>query len=125
MRTGFQGNVTTFQPSEKGVELDIAGCEPGDVATVLNTFLLEHGFKLEKGDPMNGTYGTGSSVGRVIVGGFAKRAKYDVSVGPAEGGNVHASVTSAMSGAGGGVIGVLKERKQRTRFLDDLESYLA
>ncbi len=46
---------------------------------------------------MNGTYGTGS----------------------------HASVTSAMSGAGGGVIGVLKERKQRTRFLDDLKSYLS
>ena len=64
----------------------LAGAVLSFLTTLLNTFLLENGFKLEKGDPVNGTYGTGSSVGRAIAGGFAKRAKYDLSVASVEGG---------------------------------------
>jgi hypothetical protein len=74
---------------------------------------------------MNGTYGTGSSVGRAIAGGFVKRAKYDVRVSPTEDGSIQAGVTSAMSGAYGGAIGVLKERKQRARFVEDLKAYVS
>jgi hypothetical protein len=125
MQTDFHGTVTAFEPTEKGAEIDFTGCGPSDVAQLIGSFFLTTGFKLEKGDAMIGTYGSGSGAVRVLAGGFAGRKKYDVSVTPVGDQTVHASVTSSMSGAGGGLIGVMKEKKQRGRFAEDLKAYLS
>jgi hypothetical protein len=124
MDVTFKGTVTTFQPTDKGAEIDFSGCAPDDVAQLLGTFFANSGLRLEKGDPANGTYGSGSSLGRIAAGGFAGRRKYEVKLASADGATVHATVASAMSGMSGGAIGLVKERKQRRQFVDSLKSYL-
>jgi hypothetical protein len=125
MQTDFQGTVTSFVVTDKGAEIDFGACGTDEVAHLVESFFLSSGFKLEKGDPTVGTYGSGSSAARILAGGFVKRKKYDVSIRPIDVSNVHASVASTMSGAGGGAIGVMKERKQRARFADELKAFLS
>jgi hypothetical protein len=50
--------------------------------------------------------------------------KFDVRISSSDT-EVHASVASAMSGFSGGVIGVVKERKQRAKVIENLKIYLA
>jgi hypothetical protein len=125
MQTDFRGTVASFKPTDKGAEIDFSGCGAAEVAQLLDAFFQSSGFKLEKGDPMVGTYGSGNSAARVLLGGFVGRRKYDIIVRPGDADTVHAFVTSTMSGAGGGALGVMKERKQRARFVGELKAYLS
>jgi hypothetical protein len=125
MQTDFHGTVASFQPTDKGAEIEFSGCAPGDVARLIDSFFLSSGFKLEKGDAMVGTYGSGSGTARLLAGGFVGRKKYDVSVRPVDPATVHATIASTMSGASGGLIGMMKEKKQRAAFADELKAYLS
>jgi hypothetical protein len=124
MSTELEGKLTTFKGTDKGAEMVFRSSNSDYVASRIRSFFEGNGFKLEKGDPTNGTYGSGSSVGRVAAGGFAGRSKFDVRISSSDT-EVHASVASAMSGFSGGVIGVVKERKQRAKVIENLKTYLA
>lgn len=64
-------------------------------------------------DGWSGEAEVGSAVGRALGGGFVRRMKltYFVAQGPAQGYWV-LTITPAMSGAGGGVLGVSKAKKE-------------
>jgi hypothetical protein len=85
--------------------------------------LASVGLSLEQGTTTEGIYGSGSKAGRAIGGGVIKRRKYTVGISVGDGG-VRLSMQSAMSGIGGSVIGVIRERKQRRKFVASLRSYL-
>jgi hypothetical protein len=131
--------VEAFSPTDKGVEVDVSGSDPAQVADVVEGFFLSNKFRLESGDKHNATYGMGSAVGRVIGGGLVKRAKYGVAISqpqltdparpdvtgePATGPLVHISIASQMSGASGSLLGISREKKQRRQFVEDLKAYL-
>lgn len=132
-------HVEAFVPTDKGVEVDVVGAAPAQVAEAIERFFLTNKFRLESGDSLQGTYGIGSAVGRAIGGGLVKRAKYGVAITqtqqpdpgrpdlpgePTEGQRVHVSIASQMSGASGSLLGVSREKKQRRQFVEDLKGYL-
>jgi hypothetical protein len=100
------------------------GCEyvfeDTDVSTFSNTLcslFAAEGYRLEKGSPVSGIYGKGSTVGRLLIGAAAKRFKFKVDVLP-EGNGVRLRVVRGMSGASGGLIGWFTMKKELSRIVD-------
>ena len=123
MQTAFAGKVRSFQPSEKGADVEFVDCTADDVVAVAEQFLASVGLSLERGTTAEGIYGSGSRAARAIGGGVIKRRKYAVGISIGDGG-VRLSMQSAMSGIGGSLIGVIRERRQRKKFVANLRSYL-
>jgi hypothetical protein len=109
-------------PTDKGVDLLLAGCTADEAAQEMNTFLLGVGFSLSRGSLREGVYELGDAAGRLFVGAFVKRAKFTVRVQPTDRG-VSVSVVSGMSGVSGGAIGVVREGKQRKQLAADLRAH--
>jgi len=124
MGTSFTGRVTSFRPTDRGVDIGFSDSVAEEVRMILDAFLREEGLKLDKGAPADGVYVSGSAIGRIAGGGFANRRKYNVTVRSSGDGVVHASIASAMSGMSGGGLGVMKERKQRRQLLEKLQAHL-
>jgi hypothetical protein len=125
MDAAFAGKVASFQPNDKGADIEFTGSAAEDVRMLLDAFLREDGLKLDKGAPADGVYVSGSALGRIAGGGLVNRRKYNVTVRSTGEGSVHASIASAMSGMSGSVLGVMKERKQRRQFVEKLQAYLS
>jgi hypothetical protein len=109
-------------PTDKGVELLVGDCTADEAAQALSTFFLGIGFAHSRGSLREGVYEVGDPAGRLFIGAFAKRAKFNVRVQPTDRG-VSVSVVSGMSGMSGGAIGVMKEGKQRKQLAADLQAY--
>ena len=82
-------------------------------------------YNLESGTPVNGVYGIGSRVGRVLAGGLAKRYKYNLSVSDGDDGEVVLSLTPAMHGGSGGIIGASKLKKETKRLIALIDDSMA
>lgn len=109
--------------TDKGVNISIAGAPIQDVSNLLAEFFMSRAFILGSGIPSAGVYETGSKGTRVALGGLIKRQKYSVSVwGDAN--LVNAIIQSEMSGASGGVLGVVSERKCRDEIKSALQYFL-
>jgi zinc ribbon protein len=116
--------VTSLQTSPKGAEVWFSGADVSTVSDVLAMFFNSNGFALEKGSAENGTYGLGSSSGRLIGGGFTKRQLYSVAVSQGDG-FVHAKLQTAMSGWSGSIVGVVREQQGRSTFAAQLQTFLS
>jgi hypothetical protein len=123
MGPGFQGTVVGFRPTDNGAEIDFANASVEQVATLLEGFLQSDRFRLEKGTALNGSWGSGSALGRALGGGFVRRRKFEVKIA-ASGNGVHVDVRSVMSGISGSVLGVSRERAQRKDFVAKLKTFL-
>lgn len=92
-----------------------------ETANKLSRFFEAEGYKLESGTPVDGVYGIGSNVMRVLFGAFAKRYAFSVKI--LESGSVSTVVVDkAMSGAMGGAIGYSKMKKEFARIRDGVQS---
>lgn len=80
------------------------------------------GYKLEEGTKLRGVYGNGSAAMRALVGGFAKRNKFSVSIEPNANNGFNIVFDKAMSGAMGGLIGVSKMNKEMDQVQQMLSS---
>lgn len=78
---------------------------------------------MDSGSPISGLYTTGSAGGRAVLGGLANRKKYNVNVW-ADSTQTYATVESAMTGASGSVLGVVRERKGRDEIKGQLHIFL-
>lgn len=123
MQIALAANISSFRPSDKGADVEFVDCTTDDVARVAEQFLASVGLILEKGTTADGIYGSGSKVGRAIGGGVITRRKYVVAISAGDAG-VRLSMQSAMSGIGGSVIGLIREKRQRKRFVASLRAYL-
>ncbi len=117
------GTVQSFQATDTGATIVVTGASPEWVAAQFQAFFFREGYKLEKSEGMNATYGKGNAVARLLLGGLVKRSKYEVSVSATTGG-VTATLASAMKGYGGGALGVVKEKKVRATLFEDLKAFL-
>jgi hypothetical protein len=108
--------------TDKGVDLLLADCTADEAAQAMNAFFLGIGFRLSRGSLREGVYELGDAAGRLFVGAFVKRAKFNLRIQPTDRG-ISVSVLSGMSGVSGGAIGVVREGKQRKELAADLQDY--
>jgi hypothetical protein len=122
--SAFSGRVLGFQQTEKGADVLFGATTIAEVYTLAANFLVAGGFELEEGGPARGTWARGNAAARLVAGGFVARAKYTVIIVETTDG-VHLTFQSAMSGWGGSLVGVARERIQRKDFVDRLQSHLS
>lgn len=115
--------LSQFNATDKGANLTFVGYSTEDVGNILRDFFLFSGFTMESGTPISCLYTTGSAGGRAVLGGLSDRKKYTVSVW-ADATQTYAKVESAMSGASGSVLGVVRERKGRDQIKNQLHLFL-
>ena len=121
--TDSHPTLKQLMPTEKGMNISISNTTIENVSNLLAEFFMAKGFVLGSGTITSGVYETGSAGSRVVIGGFAKRQKYSVSIlGDAS--IVNAMVQSEMSGASGSVLGVVRERKGRDEIKSALQFFL-
>jgi len=118
-----QPHLSQFIATDRGANLTFIGYSSNDVGNILRDFFMFAGFTMESGTPISGLYTTGSVGGRVLLGGLANRKKYSVSVW-ADATQTYAQVESAMSGASGSVLGVVRERKGRDEIKGQLHIFM-
>ncbi len=82
--------------------------------SIYNIFIAEH-YALEEGTKLDGIYGIGSAAGRILIGGLTKRNKFSVKIFTTPDGGTLIHFDKAMSGMGGGLIGVSKMNKEFNR----------
>jgi hypothetical protein len=92
-----------------------------DIADKAALYLGSRGYHLESGTKAQGVYGRGSAAARVLLGGFAKRMKYNVTIGK-EGESVALVVAKGMTGLGGGLWGASQEKKELQTIISGLQS---
>jgi hypothetical protein len=117
-------NVVGIVPLEKGAMVDLTDATAQEAAQALGEFLAAQKYRLEQGTPVNGVYGSGSKVARAVLGGMVKRSKYDVTIAE-NAGTVRITLVSAMSGWSGSVLGMAREKKQRTQLFEQLKTHFA
>ncbi|MBT3318967.1 MAG: hypothetical protein HN389_04255 [Clostridia bacterium] len=81
---------------------------------IYNMFIAEH-YALEEGTKIDGIYGIGNAAGRFWGGGFVTRNKFSIKIftTPDDGTLIH--FDKAMSGMGGGIMGMAKMNKEFDR----------
>lgn len=118
-----QPHLSQFIATDKGANLTFVGYSANDAGNILRDFFMFAGFTMESGSPISGLYTTGSAGGRVLLGGFSNRKKYSVSVW-ADATQTYVQVESVMSGASGGVLGAIRERKGRDETKGQLHMFM-
>ena len=99
------------------------GLTPEAAARATRDFFLAEGYRLEAGDLHNAVYGIGTTMTRILFGGFAKRYKFKVQIIPSEAG-CSVQVDKGMSGIMGGAIGYSKMKTELVRVREALHSSL-
>lgn len=97
------------------VELNKQNRDWKEISVSIYNMFLQENYALEEGTKIDGVYGIGSAAGRILIGGFSKRNKFSVKLftTPEHGTLIH--FDKAMSGMGGGLIGVGKINKEFDR----------
>ena len=91
------------------------------VVAAVAAYFAARGYALEEGAPHDGMYGTGSAVGRALLGGFVPRYKFKVAVYSGEGVAL-LDFSKGMSGAVGGALGAAKMAKEFTAIQEELKA---
>jgi hypothetical protein len=117
--------IENMKLNDRGAAFVFSGATPEAIADEFERFFVSEGFALEEGTKLMGVYGSGSSKGRALGGGWVNRRKFDVRIAAGDRGLVEAAVISAMSGWSGSLVGVAKERRGRKAMNLALESNFA
>jgi len=117
-----KGKLTSVDITRKGGNFCFQGVDPDVVADELYAFFTRRGYRLESGTRLDGRYGTGNEVLRLLLGGLVKRYKFRIRIRP-QGQSVWLDVTKAMSGAWGGLIGVMAMSKETKTIAEAIQSH--
>lgn len=117
-----KGKLTSVDVTKKGGTFCFQAVDAEIVAEELHTFFKRRGYKLEAGTKLNGTYGTGNPVLRVLLGALVKRYKFKIQIRP-QGQSVWLDVTKAMSGAWGGLLGVMAMSKETKTIAEAIRTH--
>lgn len=102
-----QFKIVHFQEVNNKIQYVFENCSPEQLANALGALMQQQGYRLEEGNPVNGTYGIGNKVMRILFGAFVKRYAFQVYITP-NGPNTNFEFSKGMSGMSGGVIGIAK-----------------
>jgi len=112
--------ASAVQQEENSINFAFQGVKPLAVAAALASFFKTQDYRLEGGEKLSGTYGTGSDVLRLLLGGFAKRSKFNFQI-ELRGPSVVLTVSKGMSGILGGAIGYSRMKKEMARIFAELQ----
>ena len=94
------------------------------LAVKVNEYLKKQGYKLESGTNLDGVYGKGNKVMRILFGAFVKRFEWHVEISELNG-STGLIFTKTAKGYIGGVIGVQQVKKEYQRITGILEAFHA
>jgi len=97
------------------VEFNKQGRGWQEVSETIYSMFLQEQYALEEGSKIDGIYGIGSAAGRFLAGGFTKRNKFSIKIFTTPDGGTLVHFDKAMSGMGGGIIGIAKMNKEFDR----------
>ncbi len=97
---------------------------PDELGVKVKEYLSKSKYKLESGTPVNGVYGKGSKVLRVLFGAFVKRFEWQVTIAKHED-KTGLVFTKLAKGYVGGVIGVQQVKKEYQRITETLKAFHA
>jgi hypothetical protein len=110
--------VTTGEATKEAVESDVSVEEIDDgrrihffkmqvdrVAQLMADRFKANDYKLESGEVIDGTYGTGSDLMRILFGAFAKRYKFNVKVFKGDNETMVDVTKDTVSKVSGGLLG--------------------
>jgi hypothetical protein len=117
-----RSRATSIRTDAKQAVLCFQSAEPRAVASDVGSFFKKEGYRLESGTPLKGIYGKGSDVMRILLGGFAKRYKFDITIQPQDQ-YVWVTIGKGMSGAMGGAIGYMAMNKEANRVFAAMKTY--
>ncbi len=102
-----QFKIIHFQEVNNKIQYVFENCHAEQIANAVGGFMHQQGYRLEEGNPMNGVYGIGNKVMRILFGAFVKRFAFQVYI-TQNGPNAQMEFGKGMSGFSGGVIGIAK-----------------
>ena len=109
--------LISFAHLGSGFEATVAGISINEIARDIANIFCEEGYQLDSGTPVNGIYATGSSVNRILLGGFAKRSKFEINI-YSDGPNTTVALSSGMTGMSGGILGVSRMKSETERIIN-------
>ncbi len=101
-RPGDKDTVLVYPDTEPDTEVDT---EADALSEAVDEFFGARKYRLESGEPGGGTYGVGNDILRVLFCAFHKHPAIRVVVDPHPEGGSTCTVTKAVTGGMGGVIG--------------------
>ena len=114
--------ATSVQHTSKGVVIHFQQVDANALAQDVSSFFSVHLYRLESGTPLNGVWGAGSAVRRLLFGGFAKRNKFRITF--QQNGDFQAlAFDKAMTGWIGGLHSVLRTSQETKKLVGQLHSY--
>lgn len=112
--TGFGKFVKEEHVNNSTITFWYSETDEKSLANAVNTMFTSEGYKLEEGTDSNGTYGKGSAGMRMILGGFAERQKFSISI-TGEDAMQKLQFSTGMSGLSGGALGKSKTEREFSR----------
>ncbi len=110
----------------KATEFRYNASELNSIVDGVGQFFAQRGYRLESGQPDNGTYGIGNNILRMLFGAFVKRYSFNVTIAMSDDQRCVVFVLAkAMSGAMGGVIGHSKMTKEYNAIVSALSAGVA
>jgi len=97
------------------VEFNKQGRNWQEVSESIYNMFLQEKYALEEGTKIDGIYGIGNAAGRFWGGGFVTRNKFSVKLFTTPDGSTLIHFDKAMSGMGGGIMGMAKMNKEFDR----------
>lgn len=108
--------LASYQQLPEGGAYCFAYADPQIVGADIADFFLLQGYRMESGHLMMSNWGKGSDVARAFLGGFVDRFLFTVQINP-QPPYIWVSITKAMSGMMGGVIGYAKMNTEVQRIV--------
>jgi hypothetical protein len=93
-----------------------------ELSEMLEMSFKNDGYILEEGTPIDGIYGSGNHVNRILVGGLSKRFRFKIQI-YSIGEDTYLKISKAMSGWSGGYIAVRSLNKEFKRLLFKINSF--
>jgi len=119
-----QCKMLRFDPLQEAGRFVFADAAPQDVSQELATYFTARGYKLEKGSLLDGSYGIGSNIMRILFGAFAKRFVFSFNIQPQDAGSI-LTLSKGISGAMGGYLGYRRMNKEMEAILGELRTRFA
>jgi len=114
------------QSSGRSTEFRYDASQFASIVDGVDKYFMNRGYRLEAGQPGDGTYGIGSNIMRMLFGAFVKRYSFTVVIMMSDDQrSVVFLFSKAMSGAMGGVIGHSKMTKEYNAIVNELNAGVA
>lgn len=107
--------ASLIEEGKKSSDYTYENASAEDVANAVEQLFKKHGYKIEQGNKMEGVYGIGSKVMRVLFGAFAKRYVFGIAIEQV-GADTRLTFKKGMTGMMGGAIGYAKMNSETERW---------